>query len=156
MWPRLLLIRASMGGAGGREKWISGCRGWGRQAQGAKCHGNGEAEQETKVLRHIWSQGAGVGATVGQRRSSLLNQRKGGEEKWRVGEEAREQVLPFIELSSRHVRQHQQVVGGKVSILGGHFWHFPLRIKPWSEYKIFSLIYTLQFLYRTWGDSDIG
>jgi hypothetical protein len=60
-----------------------------------------------------------------------------------------EDGLPFIELSSGHVRQHQQVAGGKVSTLGGHFWHFPLGIGPQSEYEIFSLIYTLQFLYRT-------
>jgi hypothetical protein len=73
---------------------------------------------------------------------------RGGEEKCRVGEEGREHVLPIIELSSGHVSEHQQVAGGKVSTLGSRFWHFPLGIGPRSEYEIFSLIYTLQFLYR--------
>jgi hypothetical protein len=36
-----------------------------------------------------------------------------------------------------------------VSTLGGRFWLFLFGIRSWSVYEIFSLIYTLQILYRT-------
>jgi hypothetical protein len=36
-----------------------------------------------------------------------------------------------------------------VSTLGGRFWLFLFGIGSWSVYEIFSLIYTLQILYRT-------
>jgi hypothetical protein len=58
-------------------------------------------------------------------------------------------VLPFIEQSSEHVRLHEQMAGGKVSILGGHFWRFPFGIEPWSLHKISSLMYNLQIVYMT-------
>jgi hypothetical protein len=62
-------------------------------------------------------------------------------------------VLPFIEHNFGYVRLHQQVAGGKVSTLASHFLRFLFEIGPWSEYEISSLIYALQFWYRTWGDS---
>ena len=54
-----------------------------------------------------------------------------------------ELVLPFIEQSSAHVRLHQQVAGGNVWILGGHFLGLPLGIGPWPLHEISSLMYTL-------------
>jgi hypothetical protein len=41
-------------------------------------------------------------------------------------------------------------------IVGGCFWRLPLGIGPWSAYEISFLIYTLQILYRTCGDSGTG
>jgi hypothetical protein len=57
--------------------------------------------------------------------------------------------LPFIEPRSGHVSQLQQVAGATVITLGDVFWQFLLRIGSWLLHKISSLIYTVQFLYRT-------
>jgi hypothetical protein len=56
-----------------------------------------------------------------------------GTERRKRGDGVREKGeggLPFIEQSSGHARLHQQVAGGRVSTLGGHFWRFLFGIGP--------------------------
>jgi hypothetical protein len=124
----------------------------------------GIPEREVCLLQ-VWGlHGHGKGSSLlpswekrreGWLHSSAPRRARAEGERWRGrGREGRGQGLPFIGPSSGHVRLHQQVAGAAVTTLDDVFWHFPLGIGSWLLHKISSLIYTLQLLYRTWGDSD--
>ena len=72
---------------------------------------------------------------------------RAGPEREKIGDGMKEKGecgLPFIEPSSGHVSQLQQVAGVTVSTLGGSFRPFLFGIGPGSLQKICSLMYTLQ------------
>ena len=76
-----------------------------------------------------WKKGDAMGRELP---ALALNQRRGGEKKWRVGEGKERGGLPFIELELWTCQVALSSGGGKMLTLGGHFWHFLLVFGPWS------------------------
>jgi hypothetical protein len=137
-------------GHGGHHSWGRTTMGWsstgeddlGAMAAGSQRlgrHSHGEERDERRMgsdLSHGW------GATC-----AMLHWRRRG------NSHGRGALAHSHGRRERGELQQWAVAGGKMSTLSGHFL---FGIGPWPLQKISSLIYTLQILYRAWGDLGTG